>query len=266
MTVLPPEIDTLVARLVAAFDAEEVILFGSRAYGTPGPDSDADLLLVLRATAEPAPQRMARAARVAGEARVAADVLPYTPEEIRAYLAHGNTVVRDALARGTVLYPVAAVSRYAVFLKEWSPAATAAEWLQRAREDLNTAELLVDAGGGRYRQWWVAANHAQQAAEKALKALIYHLGGEPVRTHRLSELALAAAELNRAVGRRILLRHGPKIGELTPYAVAARYPEGPAVTELQAREALEISSALLADVTVAVEGGAGPSSPRPAVS
>jgi len=52
-----------------------VILFGSRAYGTPRPDGDTDLLLVLRPTVEPVPRRMARAELVAGAVGVRAGTL-----------------------------------------------------------------------------------------------------------------------------------------------------------------------------------------------
>jgi len=259
VAVLTQGIEALVRRLVAGFDPEEVILFGSRAYGAPRPDSDADLLLVLRPTTEPALERMARAATLVGEARVAADVFPYTALEIRTYLARGNTAVRDALARGTVLYPDEAQSRYTALVREWSETATAAQWLVASREDLQLGGAILTTLAGKAGPWRGVAFHAQQAAEKALKALIYHLGGEPERTHSLSELALAAADLDQAVGRRILLRHGPRVGELTPYAVAARYPEGPGVTEQQAREALGIARALLADVAGVVEGGPSPS-------
>ena len=40
-------VDVLVERLVAAFDPVKIVLFGSVAAGTDGPDSDIDLLVVL---------------------------------------------------------------------------------------------------------------------------------------------------------------------------------------------------------------------------
>lgn len=44
-------IDEMVRRLVARFDPEKVILFGSRARGDARPDSDVDLLVVMPVTA-----------------------------------------------------------------------------------------------------------------------------------------------------------------------------------------------------------------------
>jgi uncharacterized protein len=40
-------IDELTERIASEFHPERIILFGSYAYGQPGPDSDVDLLVVL---------------------------------------------------------------------------------------------------------------------------------------------------------------------------------------------------------------------------
>jgi predicted nucleotidyltransferase len=40
-------IEEVAERIVREFNPERIILFGSHAYGTPGPDSDVDLLVVL---------------------------------------------------------------------------------------------------------------------------------------------------------------------------------------------------------------------------
>jgi len=246
MAVLTPETMAFVQRLRAVFHPEEIILFGSRAYGTARPDSDADLLLVVPATDEPPAARVSRAASLAGEARVDAHVFPYTAEEIRQYVARGNTAVRDALARGELLYPGGDRSRYARVAEEWCATAAAQAWLSVARRDLQDAEDLLQIG--RVSALPNVAFHCQQAAEKALKALIFHLGGEPERTHRLTELLLAIADLSPGEGKRLMLRHGPKAGELTPYAVAGRYPEGPGVDRQKAEWAVATARAILQDV------------------
>jgi HEPN domain-containing protein len=62
----------------------------------------------------------------------------------------------------------------------------ARRWLQFAKEDLETAELLLRES----RPPRLVAFHAEQAAEKALKAAIVASGGEVVRTHDLNELRL----------------------------------------------------------------------------
>jgi predicted nucleotidyltransferase len=42
-----PNIDSMVQRIVNKFHPEKIILFGSQARGTAGPDSDVDLLVVM---------------------------------------------------------------------------------------------------------------------------------------------------------------------------------------------------------------------------
>ncbi|TVR08943.1 MAG: HEPN domain-containing protein [Phormidium sp. GEM2.Bin31] len=56
-------------------------------------------------------------------------------------------------------------------------------WLMFAREDLQMANLAIQ--NQIYNQ---ACFHAQQCAEKALKALISHSGNTPPKIHRLVDL------------------------------------------------------------------------------
>jgi predicted nucleotidyltransferase len=44
---VPEQIDHMVKRIVKKFHPEKIILFGSRARGDAGPDSDVDLLVVM---------------------------------------------------------------------------------------------------------------------------------------------------------------------------------------------------------------------------
>ncbi|MEN6547702.1 MAG: HEPN domain-containing protein [Armatimonadia bacterium] len=87
-------------------------------------------------------------------------------------------------------------------------------WLQAARADLAYAEMTPPVGVG-YEQ---ACFHAQQAAEKALKALLLHYDQEPPYVHNIQVL------LDR------LAAYEPNIGEiagsaaLTSHAVLTRYP------------------------------------------
>ncbi len=59
-----------------------------------------------------------------------------------------------------------------------------AAWVRQAEADLQTGEIVLAAS-----VWYAASWFAQQAAEKALKALyLERLGGEPPRTHDLLAL------------------------------------------------------------------------------
>jgi HEPN domain-containing protein/predicted nucleotidyltransferase len=255
VAVLTREMVSAVDRLVAAFHPEEVVLFGSRAYGTAREDSDMDLLLVLRPTDDPQDVRQRRAREALGADgwhRVDGHVWAYTPEELVGELRRGSVVIRDALARGERLFPAGGRSRYAALAREWSVTGAKETLLEKSRDDMAAAQTLFSVAGERGRGWWTVAFHAQQAAEKALKALIYHLGGEPERTHSLSELALRASELDPVRGRALFLKYQPRLAELEKHAVQPRYVDTPTVDEGEARAAIELARSVLAEVTAIV--------------
>lgn len=92
-----------VQRLVEGYrrrpEVEAVIVFGSLARGEFGVSSDVDLLLVLRESSLPFPERIA-AYLPEGAVPVDVDVFPYTVEEIR----RGQPVAQEALRTGRVLW------------------------------------------------------------------------------------------------------------------------------------------------------------------
>lgn len=108
------------------------------------------------------------------------------------------------------------------------------QWLTFADEDLEMASYAISyKSGAPYR---LIAFHAQQCAEKYLKAyLIYHNIDFPY-THnirRLLKLCSKHADWPRA------LEHAK---ELTPYAITARYPgEDEEVSETEAIKAMDIA-------------------------
>jgi predicted nucleotidyltransferase len=92
-----------VRRLVDARpEIEEVILFGSLATGQSVPGSDADLLVILRSSEEPFPERIPR--YIPSGCGIDVDVFPYTLEEIGKMQAGGNPLVKEALEHGLVLF------------------------------------------------------------------------------------------------------------------------------------------------------------------
>ncbi len=59
------------------------------------------------------------------------------------------------------------------------------EWLSKATEDLAVAELILESD---VAARWAACFHAQQAAEKSLKAMLVAQGIDFPRTHALEVL------------------------------------------------------------------------------
>ncbi len=90
------------------------------------------------------------------------------------------------------------------------------EWLQKAKQDISAARFLVDM---RPRPLEVIGFHAQQAAEKSLKALLVRAGITPPRTHDLVSLHKKCAD---HAG--IDLGRADICARLSPYAVEHRYP------------------------------------------
>ncbi len=97
----------MVRRIVERFYPERIILFGSHARGTAGPDSDVDLLVVM----EPHGSKRRRAIEIHGLLAgmgVPKDVIVVTPEEFNAYRDAPGTVIRTAWQEGKILHDRAA--------------------------------------------------------------------------------------------------------------------------------------------------------------
>ena len=88
-------------QVVEQFDPDQVILFGSYAYGTPTPDSDVDLLVVM-----PARDQFSQAVRIAEaiERGFPLDLLVRTPRVLEQRLRWGDWFLREIVTRGKVLY------------------------------------------------------------------------------------------------------------------------------------------------------------------
>lgn len=96
-------LEEAIRRLVAAFDPERIVLFGSRARGEADAASDIDLLIVAE-TEEPVHARMGKAQRALRGLPVAADVFVCTPREAATYAGWLSHTVAVALREGRTVH------------------------------------------------------------------------------------------------------------------------------------------------------------------
>jgi len=97
-------LDEITRRLVAEFQPEEILLFGSHAWGTPDKDSDVDLLIIVPHSDAKPPQRAARAYRCLRGLRVPVEVLVKTRAEVERYRHVRASLERRILTKGKLLY------------------------------------------------------------------------------------------------------------------------------------------------------------------
>ena len=89
-------------------------------------------------------------------------------------------------------------------------------WFEQAADDLETARRLREIG-----IHYASCFFAQQAAEKALKSVLFSAGAEQVRGHSVVELGNEAAKVCAPLAD-IVVEAGP----LDAYYIPTRYPNG----------------------------------------
>jgi len=166
-------LDAVIERLIAGYEPERIILFGSHATGRAQEGSDIDLLIVKETDRVPLERRI-EVERILSDRLVSLDLLVYTPQELWDLYAAGSSFLEDVLAQGRVLY---------------MRKATAA-WIAEATDELDSAAILFD-----HHKYRGVCLHSQQSVEKGLKALLMEKGRPLTRTHDIVELLnLATAE------------------------------------------------------------------------
>jgi predicted nucleotidyltransferase len=94
-----PKLAEIVRRLIAAYAPERIYLFGSRARGDSGPDSDYDLMLVVPDSASEEQQRSAMAYDKLWGTQAPVDVVVWTHSHFESRLhipaSLSATVVRE---------------------------------------------------------------------------------------------------------------------------------------------------------------------------
>ncbi len=238
-------IQRVVNRLVAEYAPQQVILFGSYAYGMPDEDSDIDLLIV-KETEEPFMKRVSEARRAAEGTHtgIPVDFFVLTPDEMNSRLWKGDHFIEDIVENGLALYGEASWKKEGV-LMTGGESSYPMDWLIIAERDLHRVGVLLaseDSEGADF--------HLQQALEKALKAFLIYSGWRLQRTHNLVSLLDFALAYDPG-----LEEFRPLCKEVSEYYFAERYPgighAGPGMVEVRDNlaKAREIVVKIRADIT-----------------
>lgn len=94
-------------RIATRFHPDKIILFGSWARGQGGPDSDADLLVVMAVDGSKRQQAIQIDLALEG-IPIPIDLIVATPEEVEKHRDAMGTIIREAVREGKVLYERAA--------------------------------------------------------------------------------------------------------------------------------------------------------------
>jgi HEPN domain-containing protein/predicted nucleotidyltransferase len=242
---LDPVLSDIVAAARERLAPSRIILFGSRARGDARPDSDYDVLV--ETELQPTIAEAWTSVDAVRDARhVSIDVHVRAPGELERRRSDPGWIDGEIMRDGVLLYGTGSTVERVEQLHhvceppsgEW-PSVRA--WLHRADRDMQ----LVDREMARSDPLWeIIAFHAQQAAEKTMKAGLVMRGRRPPRTHLLSQLF---AEL---------LATGAPLPDLAtdwkglePYAVEGRYPNAVAIpTDADGRALVESARRIMTAV------------------
>jgi predicted nucleotidyltransferase len=97
-------LEKIVQRLVRAWQPERIYLFGSRARGESGEDSDYDIMVVVAASDEPAYRRAQRAHSLLWDLGTAADILVWTRDAFDSRLHLRASLPATIVREGKLLY------------------------------------------------------------------------------------------------------------------------------------------------------------------
>ncbi len=102
--ITPALLQEMTRRLVKEFDPEQVILFGSYAWGKPNKDSDVDLMVIVSESNESDYARMVRALDALIGLRVPRDIFVKTRVEFERYRGVRASLQNRIAEKGRVLY------------------------------------------------------------------------------------------------------------------------------------------------------------------
>jgi HEPN domain-containing protein/predicted nucleotidyltransferase len=214
------EIARVVATIAARFHPARVILFGSRASGSPTSESDIDLMVIMETALRPDEQADLIRQAIEPGPPVRVDLHVRTPAQIRLGLRERDFFILDAM-NGNTLYEEKGehLAPNDADGDEETPSGlkqATQEWLGKADENYRSSMLLADADFGAFD---TICFLAQQCVEKLLKALLQEREIRSPRTHDLVAFARLCLPVAPA-----LASLEPDLKWLSTCAVEPRYP------------------------------------------
>jgi predicted nucleotidyltransferase len=97
-------LEQITQKLAVTLNPEQIILFGSYAYGEPNEDSDIDFMVIVSHSDEPRYRRSRPAYRALRGMRIPTDVIVVTREEVKRKINVKSSLISRVIHDGKVLY------------------------------------------------------------------------------------------------------------------------------------------------------------------
>ena len=105
MMITQKQIEEIIDRISSHFKPSKIILFGSYGEGVPTPDSDLDLLVVVKDSDQPRCKRAREIRKLLwGIIDIPKDILVYTQEEIGEWKGVKEAFITSVLEKGKIVY------------------------------------------------------------------------------------------------------------------------------------------------------------------
>jgi HEPN domain-containing protein/predicted nucleotidyltransferase len=237
--VTPEKIEAAVKRLIEVARPSRIILFGSAARGDLQEYSDVDLLVVLPEQPESVREVERRIDQAVSDIRMATDILVVSEERLAEVGDRPSVVYREALREGRVVYEAPRMSPRRRGRKKLEPSDAGLPhwWLQHAQRDLRAAQLIYGNDDELLEQ---ACYYAQQAAEKAVEAVLLERNVSFPYTHDLEDLVSEVARRGMTVPPDVT-----RASELTRCVIDTRYPHSQEITAQDVDDAMRIAEAVV---------------------
>jgi uncharacterized protein len=244
----PEELDRVVHRLVHEFDPVAVYLFGSRARGDAGEDSDYDLMLVLADDNTRVRSRQVLWA-AAQSNRIHVNLFLSRVGAFAWRRHEVGTLEYEVQIDGIRVHPASGADLRAGGHRTSEHGSmnvkVVEEWLRRVERDVRTARLCCEADDPMPDQ---AAYHVQQAAGKLTKAALVAHEIRPRKGHMIGEFAKRLPRRFRDRDRFLALERFTKFVWVHRYPDETGAPPEPEPSAAEVRTWIAELAALKADL------------------